>query len=179
MDEMIDKINKTKLVKSLASEDKEKPIPPMPSDDMDLSAYAELTEAEKAELSAQARATVAEELRSARKKQFLKEQINKHRQLAKPGQRIVGITLDLPGHADRIILDGKSFFHGTTYRVPENVYQTMIDIQSRAWEHENEIGGANRDLYKGRAPVNPIVTPNGVSLESNPDHNRIAPMVKF
>lgn len=164
-----------KLSKLLKSEKPKKEFI-SPIEDLE-EAFLELTEEEKTELEAQARAQVAEELRAQRKKQFLKEQISKYRKIGKPGQKIVPIALDLPGHADKVTLDGTVFFHGALYRVTENVYRTLIDIQARAWEHENEIGGANRDLYKGRKPVNPIVSPHGQINAT--EQNRIAPMVRF
>ncbi len=145
-------------------------------DNLPLEAYGDLTEAEKAKIIAEARAQVAFELREQRMKNFKKEQVAKFRSAAKPGQEIIAFALDLPGHADRVTLDGKVYFHGVTYRIPRDVYNSMIDIQARAWEHENEIGGANRDAYKGRAPVLPVVSPHGVTQT---DHNRTAPMVKF
>lgn len=146
---------------------------------MDFSVLGELTDEEKKELDLIARKQVEEELRNARKKEFIRQQVLKYRNANIPGEKIVSITLDLPGHANSIVLDGKYFFHGVTYKVAERVYKTMIDIQARAWEHENEIGGANRDLYKGRAPVNPVVTPTGITQDNPIDHTRIAPMVKF
>lgn len=142
---------------------------------LDESAFSDLTPEEKEHIEAEVRAQVAEELRAQRKKAFKKEVLAKYRNLSKPGEQIVPICLDLPGHANDIRLDGRVYFHGVTYRVNTNTYRTLIDIQARAWEHENEIGGANRDLYRGRKPVERVVTPaNAAQI-----NNRLAPVVKF
>lgn len=174
MDDPISQINKSKLAKLAGPAVENKHINEV---SLDINDYAELTEEEKDQLDAEARAQVAEELRAARKKEFIKQQVQKYRRAAKPGQKICSLTLDLPGHANSIIIDGRSYFHGTTIYIPENQYNSMIDIQARAWEHENEIGGANRDMYKGRTPLNKLVSPNGVV--SGSDHTRLAPTVKF
>lgn len=144
---------------------------------IDAAAYGEITSEEKAEVEAEVRALVEAELRAQRKKAFKKELLTKYRSLTRPGEKIVPVCLDLPGHANDIRLDGRVFFHGVTYQVTEKVYSTLVDIQARAWEHENEIGGANRDLYRGRKPINPIVSPQGVAQVA--DQGRMAPMVRF
>ncbi len=134
-----------------------------------------LTDEEKEELTKQAFAKVEAEQKESLKSKFLKERVAELRAQYKPGQKIVRVCLDLPGHADRIIIDGTHFFHGVVYKVTEDKMRSMMDIQARAWEHENEVGGANRDLYKGRAPINPVISPNGQA----PINNRLAPVVKF
>lgn len=150
-----------------------------PSPALDPAVYEDLTAEEKANIEAEVRLQVAEELRAQRKKQFKKEMLAQYRSLTKPGEEIVPVCLDLPGHANDVRLDGKVFFHGVTYRVTVNVYRTLIDIQARAWEHENEIGGANRDLYRGRKPVERVVTPGTVAQGNTGNNNRLAPMVRF
>lgn len=139
---------------------------------LDISAYAELTEKEKAEIKAVAAKQVAEELRSARKKAFLAEQVASYRSAAKPGQEQRKITIDLPGHSDRLKIDGRDYHHGVTYTVSKDQYDSMRDMCARAWEHENEVGGANRDLYKGRAPINAVISPGG-------EQSRLSPTVRF
>lgn len=134
-----------------------------------------LTEEEMEELNQQAVKKVEAEQKESLKSKFLKERVAELRAQYKPGQKIVRVQLDLPGHADRIILDGTHYFHGVIYKVTEDKMRSMMDIQARAWEHENEVGGANRDLYKGRAPVHSVLSPNGQA----PVNNRLAPVVKF
>lgn len=139
----------------------------------DASLYEDLSEEEKAELTAQAASKVAEELRAARKKEFLRQETSRFRKMAKPGQTEVRFTVDLPGHSDRIVLDGTHFFHGVTYTVNLNAYNSMRDIAARAWEHEHEVGGANRNEY--RAPRNAVISPNGVTGGDG----KPLPLVKF
>lgn len=136
------------------------------------SLYEDLSDEEKAELTLQAKLKVEEELRAARKKEFLKQETTRFRKMAKPGQEQVRFTIDLPGHSDRIVLDGTHYFHGVTYTVSRDAYNSMVDIAARAWDHEHEVGGANRDVY--RAPINPIVRP-GMEGQGG----RALPLVKF
>lgn len=142
---------------------------------LDISAFAELTPEEMEALKKEAAEQVLAEMRAARKKAFLKQQVQKYRQAGKPGQEMIPLTIDLPGHADRVSLDGTVFFHGVTYTVPMDKFRTIIDICARAWEHENEVGGANRDAYKGRAPVNKVIRPG----DTGGDQSRIGPIVKM
>lgn len=160
------------------SEEPEDIIKPSPDDfeaGLDMSAFADLTPEEMEQLKKQAAEQVFKEQREARKKEFLKQQVAKYRQVIKPGQEIVRMTMDLPGHSDRITIDGTSYFHGVTYNFPMDKYKSIIDIAARAWEHENEVGGANRDAYKGRAPVNAVISPDNPGA-----HNaRLSPVIKF
>src|SRR3990172_9651036 len=82
---------------------------------LEASMYDDLSEEEKTKISKRARAKVAEDLMEAKRKQYLKEQINYYKRKAKPGQEELQYTIDLPGHSDRIVLDGTHYFHGVTY----------------------------------------------------------------
>ena len=142
-------------------------------DEIEATMYDDLSETEKEELTKIARAKVAEQLREAKKKQFLNSEIARLKRKAKPGQEEIRFTIDLPGHADRIVLDGTHYFHGVTYTFTRDAYNSVNDICARAWEHEHEVGGANRDVY--RAPMNAIVSPHAMTTgEGKP-----LPMIKF
>ena len=142
-------------------------------EELEASIYDDLSEEEKEIITKQARAKVAEQLKEAKRKQFLNSEIARLKRKSKPGQEEVRCTVDLPGHSDRIVLDGTHYFHGVTYNFTRDQYNTVRDICARAWEHEHEIGGANRDVY--RAPMNAIITPNAMTTgEGKP-----LPMIKF
>lgn len=66
----------------------------------------------------------------------------------------VDITIDLAPYAPYIMLDGVIYWHGTPYEEPVNVAATLLDIQARTWEHDNEIQGRRRrgDLQRQRQP---------------------------
>lgn len=67
---------------------------------------------------------------------------------ADPEEELFEYQLDLAGHADRIMLDGKIFLHGNTYSFTRKELETVHDIVAQTWKHEDEIGGANRDYYR-------------------------------
>lgn len=107
-----------------------------------------LSEDVKAALRAKAREKVAQERQDAAMDAFLKIEIEKARRSHSPDEEMKYITLDMAGHSDRIMVDGVIYFHGQTYEVPKRLYDVLQDIVSRGWEHENEVGGANRDFYR-------------------------------
>lgn len=152
------------------SKEDQKPLNPNDLDAMGEEAF-ELSEEEKAELRAEAKQKVFLERKAAMKKEYLQAEIKRHRSLGKPGEEIVSCTIDLPGHADRIVMDGVHYFHGATYKVSRSKFDSIRDICARAWEHEHEVGGANRDVYRGRTPVNATIRPG--------DEGKIGPIVRF
>jgi hypothetical protein len=60
----------------------------------------------------------------------------------------VTVLIDLPGHSDRIRIDNRLYYHAFTYTVPYSVAETLFHIMDRAWRHEEETGGANKDAYR-------------------------------
>ena len=60
----------------------------------------------------------------------------------------VTILVDLPGHSERIRIDNRYYYHGFTYTCPFSVADTLMHIMDRAWRHEEETGGANKDAYR-------------------------------
>lgn len=77
-----------------------------------------------------------------------------------PEEELFPFTIDVAGHADRIMLDGRIYLHGQTYEFTKKELDTIRDICARTWDHEEEIGGSNRDYY--RRPRHTRVGPNGV-----------------
>jgi len=107
-----------------------------------------LTAEDVAELEKAAHDAVTEERKADARQAFLKEAMEKARQDLIPGAELLDIQIDLPGHSDRITIDQVSYMHGGTYKVPKVKYDTLVDIMARAWQHENEIGGANSNAYR-------------------------------
>lgn len=128
-------------------------MPPKKSTPKPFSDFSLLTPEEQESIKAEASAKVQEEAAQAARTAFLEMQIaeerKKHR-LAPADEEIVAVTIDLPGFAQSIVLDGVRYMHGSICHVTRPVERTLREIMSRAWDHENEIGGANRDQY--RAP---------------------------
>jgi hypothetical protein len=165
--------NEQKAINPFALEDEAVEVAKEEEIDPEVSMYAELSEEEMEAIRKEARAKVAEQLKEARRKAYLKQQIEYFKRKARPGQEEVRATIDLPGHADRIVLDGTHYSHGVTYTFTLDQYRSIADISARAWDHEHEVGGANRDVY--RAPMQAIIRPGSVT-DSN---NKPLPMVKF
>lgn len=107
-----------------------------------------LNEKEVSELRQKAAARVKAELKLEHEEQLLEQFMQEERQGAVPAEDIQDFHVDLPGNSRHIMLDGVVYLHGVTYPVSRNVAETMADIQARGWDHENEIGGANRDHYR-------------------------------
>lgn len=70
---------------------------------------------------------------------------------SKPGYD--DVTVNLAPYTDRIMLDGKMFFHGFTYTVTEKQAASMREIMSRTWIHEASTGGANMNAYQRQRNV--------------------------
>jgi len=60
----------------------------------------------------------------------------------------ITMLLDLPGHSQYIRIDNARYYHGYTYTVPYSVADTLNHMMDRAWRHEEETGGANKDAYR-------------------------------
>lgn len=58
----------------------------------------------------------------------------------------VSITLDLAEHSDRIVINGRPYYHGYTYTVPRHIADNLAEIQYRGWKHQDEIDG--KDLVQ-------------------------------
>lgn len=67
----------------------------------------------------------------------------------KEGEELQAIFIELPPNSDRITLDGKIYVHGKTYHVTHAVLETLSEVMSRGWAHEDEVKG-RRDSNAGR-----------------------------
>ena len=73
----------------------------------------------------------------------------------------VEIHLDLAEYTDRITINGVSYMHNGTYTVPRHVANTLREMQSRTWIHQNELDGKGiADRY--RLPYNTLIDKKGV-----------------
>lgn len=60
----------------------------------------------------------------------------------------VSILIDVPGFTDKIVLDGRPYYHGHTYTVPDSVGATLMHQMDMSWRHESNVGGANDNEYR-------------------------------
>lgn len=94
---------------------------------------------------------VAKERHDAAEKALLEQALAEERRKHDVGPRdedLMTVQIDLPGYSDGLVINAKKYFHGSTYTVPVSLGRDMLSMMARAWEHENEIGGANRDAYQ-------------------------------
>lgn len=126
-----------------------KKIPKALTDRLD---FAGLTDEEKAEIKERAIAQVQKERKAREEESYMVVALDEARRSLIPEEALVDVFVDLPGHAVRILIDGVEYIHGYTYEVGIQKAATMVDIMQRAWDHEDEVGGANRNFY--RRPMN-------------------------
>lgn len=110
--------------------------------------FSSLTEEEKTEIRARAEEQVTKERKAKSEEAFFQAALDDARKGEQPALQMMDVFIDLPGHAVRILIDGVEYLHGFTYEVNSLQAATMREIVQRAWEHEDEIGGANRQFYK-------------------------------
>lgn len=103
-----------------------------------LAASDVLTEEEKKNLLAKAKAQVFAKKKKEAEDEFLDAAVEEELRRDRPDEQFVDIMLDLPIFAAMIRLDNVLYFHGVNYSVPLSVAQTMLEIQDRAWRQENE-----------------------------------------
>ena len=117
----------------------------------------ELTEEEKEEVRALARAQVAEKYKKIAKKRFLEQALKEVEQETIPEQQLHPLLIDLAGHANKVVIDGKHYVHGRVYYFTQNEYDSIVEIMANTWRHEREVHGANGDYY--RKPQNALLRP--------------------
>lgn len=122
-----------------------------------------LTKEEQDLILRKAKDEVQKERADAASKAFLEKALAAERQkggLAPAEEEIVPILIDVPGFSPGLNINNRMFFHGVTYQVPISRARDMMSMMARAWEHENEVGGANRDSY--RKPANQTIRPGSM-----------------
>ncbi len=70
-----------------------------------------------------------------------------------PNEEQIEFTVDLPDFTPCITINGRmSYFHGCTYKVPMQLYRSLIDLQFQASCHQREIDGHRRQGDIQRRP---------------------------
>lgn len=128
----------------------------LPQQFLDRISFSALSEEEKAEIRERALQQVMKERRAREEEAYFSQALDEarldHDDSMAPTQRaklvMEEVFVDLPGHAVHIMLDGEEFLHGFIYKRNSLVAATMREIMQRAWNHEEEVGGANRHWYE-------------------------------
>lgn len=64
-------------------------------------------------------------------------------------EEMISFTLDLAEFADRLVIDGFTYWHGTHYTVPRSVYQLLTEMAYRTHTHQAEIDGKSITRWRG------------------------------
>lgn len=126
-----------------------------------------LSPEEKAAIRAKAASHVAKTKKTSTEEALLHAYIKEEERSNKPEEELVDITLDLPEHAPFIRLDNRVWFHGVLYEVEMSVYQTMMDVQARMWEHEKQTEGKAKFNRPRQMNISPSRPQGNVSTTQN------------
>jgi len=107
-----------------------------------------LSEEERAELLAEVEDEIREELAEKAKKDFKVKARSAVRIQKGLEEEQITLLMDLPGHSEYIRIDNRRYYHAYTYTIPASVADTLNHMMDRAWRHEEETGGANKDIYR-------------------------------
>ncbi len=137
----------------------------LPKDFTDRLEFAALSDDEKERIVAKARRHVEDERKAQAEESFLDAAIAHERRRHKPDEQYEDVLIDLPGHAVRLLIDGVEYIHAFTYRVTTMQARSMREQMQRCWDHEDEIGGANRNFY--RRPREIRLGPNSLNVANS------------
>jgi hypothetical protein len=127
-----------------------------------------LSEGEKKALRDKAREMAKKNAKKKAEDDFLAAEVKKAEleENAKYGisteEEIVTYTVNLPEAADRHIINGKEYLHGSTYEVPKSLADVMRDTEHRGHVQEDIRKGRDRNEY-GFRERNGIKSGKGVA----------------
>ena len=130
-----------------------------------------LTDAEIAEIRANAETKAKQTIKDAAKKELSDKFDKLELQRTDPNEELETVMIDVPGFAainkngTGVMVNGVMYQHGVTYTLPRRQAQSIKDIMAQAWAHEGETGGSSRDIY--RRPKNSILSPRDVGASGN------------
>lgn len=95
-----------------------------------------LTPEAKAALRKKARDVVLKEQQDKLSDALYAQYLDEERKATDPQKQTVPIMLQLAGHANYIMLDGKQFHTDNVYHVTADVAHVLIEQMNRGWAHE-------------------------------------------
>jgi hypothetical protein len=107
-----------------------------------------LSAEEMAEIEADVLAEIEGQERERLKKVYKDQAKEKLRRAKGLAEEQITLVIDLPGHSKEIRLDGVIYSHGHQFTVPKSVADSLYDVMGRAWDHEEQVGGANQNEYR-------------------------------
>lgn len=97
-----------------------------------------------ARIKAEAKATVQLRKLKAAEEAALAQEIEALEHEDDPVYEKRSVLIDVAPSTDAILIDGTTYHHGRIYEVTAPVYETLLEIIARSWDHENEISGTKR-----------------------------------
>lgn len=107
-----------------------------------------ISEAEMVALRQEAKAKVKSDAVKTAKKLMLEQMLREENQTADPDEVISAYTIDLPGYAANVTVDGVQYLQGETYQLGARQLSSIREIVQSAWKHEDSIGGAHANEYR-------------------------------
>lgn len=107
-----------------------------------------LTEEEMREIEVDLKAEIALEVKKLEKDKYRAEARRKLRVAKGLEEPQLQILVDVPGFTDKILLDGRPYYHGYTYTVSDSVASCLMNQMDMSWRHEENVGGANHNEYR-------------------------------
>jgi hypothetical protein len=128
---------------------------------------------------AKARAQVAADRKKQAEAQLLAEELEKIR--GKQGQltgdprldELVNVMIDCGENTDRIVINGRPFFHGRQYMVPRHVADTLREIMWRTQLHEHSITDKPLSSFYQRARNTEVSNRGVINAPRTPDQRVI------
>jgi hypothetical protein len=117
-----------------------------------------LSDVDRAEISKQAAASIADEMAQDARDAYFAEQLAKLRRKHIPAERKVEVLIDLAPYAPHLLIDNDQYFHGFTYTVDASRAAVMYEQMQRSWGHQDEIDGRSR-LAAYQRPQNRVLGP--------------------
>lgn len=122
----------------------------------------EFTDDELAAIRKEARKQIGDQVKAQKKAallaQYKKEELGK----VDPREELVDVTIDVPGFAQFICIDGTKYQQGETRQFTRKQAETIRDITANAWKHEKSVGDANSRQYRP-----PQMADSGARVGSN------------
>lgn len=123
-----------------------------------------LTDEERADIEKSAETVVAEERKKAAADALREKALRRARQAVGLEARMVTDRLNLAEHSDKLVIDGRTFWHGHEYTLPKPMWDSMHEMQNRGWEHQDEIEGKSKFARQAR---NIRLNPHGIINTAN------------
>lgn len=107
-----------------------------------------LSAAEIEKIQRRAHEAAIAELKAKQEEELYEATLEAARRAGDPNETLYLVVLNLAPHAQQIMVDHRVYFHGQTVQVPYGLKCVLKDMIARTWEHEEEVGGVNRDRFR-------------------------------